>query len=140
MTTTTSSEQTITTSPPTTTSAPAPPPCTGETSTTIEITNVQNASGTYDVTISGVVTNGRSDTLTQVEVWFGYSGGDGSLGGGGTAFTRIDPLAAGTESSWSDYLVDQTSPAENPFVDTITYNDESTTGSYCTPYPIGGRT
>ena len=100
---------------------------------------MQNASGTYNVTISGVVTNGRSDALTQVEVWFGYNGGSGDSGSG-TAFTQADPLAVGAESSWSDSLFNQISPVENPIVNSITYNDESTTGSYCTPYPIGGRT
>lgn len=72
-------------------------------------------------------------------MWFDYNGGLADNVGGGTAYTQDDPMAPGTQSSWSFYETDLTAPVVDLYVKTITYVDESE-GTYCAPYPLGAST
>jgi hypothetical protein len=89
---------------------------------------VASGSG-YDVTYSGVVTNGRSDQVEQVEIWLF----------GATAYPPQDPMAPEVSSNWSVTVDDQPSPPSYVGISSITYLDDSE-GYGCYPYPTGGRT
>jgi hypothetical protein len=119
--TTTSTTGAISVPPPTATATAPPPspaettttqqPCTGELSSTI--TEEMDGGST------GTVTNGRTDAVEYVEVWY--------FGGSAYVYDSIPP---GGSATWSG-------PAGSPPVSSITYVDESF-GQGCAGYETGG--
>jgi hypothetical protein len=97
------------------------PPCSGEPSSSVEVSKALGGG----ISVSGEVTNGRSDTIDDVEVFF-----EVSPSGGGNAYVSGSILPGG-KASWTQTILGQSNANDAAVVSSITYDDEDSFGLGC---------
>jgi hypothetical protein len=111
------------------------PPCTGDVGASIQdTTDSSSGTGSYQVTFSGQVTNGRSDPVNNVWIWFSYNAGSE---GSGTANPEPPNMGQDSTSEWTS-TVSTSAPVTFAAISSITY-DDTAEGPDCYPYPLGGK-
>jgi len=100
------------------------PPCNGGVTSTITVSSVPTIGGSYDLTVSGTVRNGRTDPIDNVIVTYGFPGLSSNYQGE-LATPTPTPIAAGGSAAFSHTFNGFEFDAHSATVTFITYSDTS---------------